>query len=270
MKLRLVLPLLGLACGCPGRAKYPQPGALTADSLAADLTAAQARATSFKAETTMDYWLGKDRFKGTVLVMGTAGAKVRLNALSPAGGDVLADLGCDGTDFTLVDKQHNCVLTGPCNAASIARFLRVPLDPDDFLHLATGTTPVLPDGTRTLTWHADTGHATLDVKGPGGSQTIEVDARDGHADVVSSTMRGSDGKPLWTLENRDFTAAKDAAGVDVRVPGKSRFQSPGEKADLLVEWESNTINPELADAKFVVPVPPGLPECGAAAPAPNP
>ena len=47
--------------------------------------------SSFSAETVMDYWMNDQRVKGGVLVMGTTGSQVRINALSPAGNDVIAD-----------------------------------------------------------------------------------------------------------------------------------------------------------------------------------
>ena len=49
----------------------------------------------------MDYWLGNQRAKGEVLVMGKPGAKVRFAALSPAGGSTIAEMACDGTSFAL-------------------------------------------------------------------------------------------------------------------------------------------------------------------------
>ena len=79
--------------------------------------------------------------------MGTPGAKVRFHALSPAGGNVMLDLACDGTSFVLVDGQRNCVRTGPCDETSIAQLLRVPLAPDEFFYLALGLTPVLEGAT---------------------------------------------------------------------------------------------------------------------------
>ena len=67
-------------------------------------------AKTFKAETLSDYWLGNNRIKGTVKIMGTPDRKVRFNGLSPAGGNVILDLMCDGTDFVLVD--YLCTPTG--------------------------------------------------------------------------------------------------------------------------------------------------------------
>ena len=184
--------------------------------------------------------------------------------LSPAGGDVMADLACDGKDFVMVDKQNNCVLTGPCDETSIAQFLHVPLAPDDFFHMATGTTPVLTAPVK-LDWDGSTGHETITLSGEGVTQEIVLDRRDNHRDVISSHAKTASSE--WTLENKDFTEVTDDHGTKFRIPGKSRFQASGEKADLLVDWVSVAPNVDIAPAKFQVNVPQGLPTCGQQAPA---
>ena len=280
MRLALfaVIVLLGLA-GCPSpkgtQRPYPEP---TAQDLVDRLAKQRDARKAFTAESTMDYWLGKDRVKGTVLVMGTMGKKVRFNALSPAGGDVIADMACDGTNFAYVDKQNNCQLVGPCDRQSIAQLLRVELEPEDFIHLALGTVPVPgwtarydrtappmppPERHATVTWNAKTGHERVTLTGPAGTQTIEIDVREGRLDVIASELKDPHGKTVWSIENADFVSVNDAAEGEHRLPTKTRFKSPQESADLLVEWGDRTVNPTIDDAKFTVQIPPGLAMCGA-------
>lgn len=255
--------LLLATTGCPHNGGYKQPGATPQVAEVVDRMAkARDALSSFRAESTMDYWLGSQRVKGTVLVMGTKGAKVRFNALSPAGGDVLADMACDGASFAYVDKQNNCQLAGPCNRSSIAALLHVELEPDDFLHLALGTPPVLANPTGTVTWDSSNGHYKVDLKGADGTQTIDIDARNGGWDVMSSELKDPSGKVVWSVENADWGTVKDEQGGDHRLPGKTRFKSPKEKADLLVDWNERTVNVAIDDAKFKVEVPAGLPACG--------
>jgi hypothetical protein len=273
MKLRWIVAAALLA-GCPGGggANYPAPSALpTAQDVIARLEQARAARRSFRAETVMDYWLGKDRVKGTVLVMGTAKRQVRFNAIKPTG-DVLVDMACDGANFTYVDFQHNCALAGPCTRQSIAQLLRVELEPDAFPDLAQGTPPVLPGATGTVTWDAQHGYEKVALKAPGGTQTLTIDARDHRFDVLASELRDPAGKVVRSVEFRDFQTVRDAAGVPQRVPGKTRFKSPSESADLIVDWKSDqrAINLELPDAKFSVPIPEGLPQCGSSSAAARP
>lgn len=268
--------LLGspLLAACPGGgSKYPQPpSATTVEQITARLDATRKTRTSFKVQTLMDYWLGKDRAKGTVWVMGTTAKQVRFNALKPSG-DVLVDMACDGNNFTFVDFQNNCQLAGPCNKSSIASLLRVELAPEDFHHMAQGIPPTI-SSTGTVTWDAAKGYERVKLEGPEGVQNLVIDARDGNFDVLTAELIGRDGKVTWSLENTDFRTVADDKDKTVkhRVPGKTRFKSPQENADLLVEWmdDQRAINLPLEAGKFSVPIPAGLPSCGRSAPTPAP
>ena len=268
-RLFLVATITLALPGCPGggssgiKRDYQEPK--VAD-VVAKIDAQHKARTGFTAESTMDYWLGKDRLKGAVLVMGTTGKKVHFNALSPAGGSVLADMACDGTSFAYVDNQNNCQLTGPCDRQSIATLLRMEVEPEDFLYFAVGTVPIA--GTEgSVTWDGKTGHETVVLNGPAGKQTLEVDLRGGRTDIIKSKLEDGAGKTVWSIENADFANVKDAAGSEQRLPGKTRFKSPNQQADLVVEWGDRMLNPDLTNpAKFQVTIPPGLAACGAKAP----
>lgn len=250
--------------GCPCRSYDRGYTAPTTEEVLEHLESKRAGLSSFKTDSTMDYWVGKDRFRGTVLVMGTQGAKVRMNALRPDDA-VAADLACDGQSFVFVDQMNNCILTGPCNQDSIAALLRVPLAPDDFLYLALGATPVIEGAQGKVRWDSDKGREVVELEGAGGmKQTILLDGRDGKKtwDLLRSEIKGPDGRVLWTADHTDYEVVKDAAGVDHRVPGKSNFKTPAEKSDLLVEWGGEReINLEIPAAAFILQPPP-VPFCG--------
>ena len=250
------------ACGCPsgGGGTYKQPAKMpTADEVVAKLSATREARKAFRAESVMDYWLGGQRVKGTVLVMGTNQRQVRFNAISPQE-DVLADMACDGQDFALVNMQKNCQLTGPCNKQSIATFLRAELEPEDVLHLALGTVPVLAGAKGTVTWDSSKGYERLELESAEGKQRVVIDARENKNDILSSELV-RDGKVVWSVENADFEEVKDEAGGTHRLPAKTRFKTPQQDGDLLVEWKERVVNPALDAAKFKVNVPAGLPRC---------
>ena len=254
--------VLLLACGCPKGTTprpYPEP---KVEELLGRLAATREHVTSFSAETVMDYWMDSERVKGTVLVMGAAGSKVRVNALSPAGNDTIADLACDGVRYSFIDKNKNCRLAGACSRETIAQLFGVALAPDDFVQLAVGATPVIAGATGTVRWDGKAKHEVLELTGDGGrTQTIVLDARDGRADVVSSEVKGADGTQEWRIDNSGFESVDDANRIAFRVPGKSRLRSPGEKADLLVEWKQRALNLPLGDDKFVMDVDPSIALC---------
>jgi hypothetical protein len=261
---------IALLAGCPPHVASPSGTTdATVAAVETKLTAQRDARKGFTGESVMDYWLGKNRVKTSVYAMGEVGAKVRFNGLSPAGGSVLLDLACDGTGFKLVDSQNNCTLSGVCDRNSIAQLLHIQLAPDDFLHLALGTPPPLANPTGSVTWDAANGLERVEMTGPEGTQKLAIDTRDGHWDVVSSELVGSDGKTVWAVDNSDFQDVDDdATHGKQRVPGKSRFKSPGQDADVLVEWKQLKVNPTIDDAKFAVVVPAGLPTCQQQAPQP--
>jgi len=253
--MRLTVPLgWALLCaGCPGHASHPEPK-LTAQEAIDKLAAQRAAKTSFVADTTMDYWLGNQRAKGEVLVMGAVGAKLRFAALSPAGGSTMAEMACDGTNFVYVDYQNNCQLAGPCDERSIAQFFHIDLQPDDFIHLAVGAPPVI-EGTPKLSW--DGQHENLEITGAQGTQHVTFSPDT--FDVASSDLAGPDGKVRWSVENRDFVSIGD-----LRVPGKTRFKSAANQQDLLVDWgsaDNRKIDTPLPPEKFALQAPAGLPNC---------
>jgi hypothetical protein len=257
--------LLVLAGGCPrGGGNFPQPSKMdSAKDVIDKLAATTATRQSFSAATVMDYWLGKDRAKGEVLVMGTNARQVRFNANSPDG-SVLADMACDGTNFVMVNMQNNCQLQGPCNRQSIAQLLHVEMEPEDFFRIAVGTSPVIDDkASGNVTWDSSKGVERVELDAPSGKQKLAIDTRDGHFNVVSSERLGPDGKVQWSVENTDFSTIKDDKGVEHSLPGKTRFKSPQENADLIVDWKERRVNVGAAadPAKFQVPVPPNLPRC---------
>lgn len=261
---------LGVLAGCPHGGDVPTGPRESAADVVTKLGAARDARTGFVGESVMDYWLGKDRVKTSVLVMGQTGAKVRFNGLSPAGGEVLVDLACDGSGFKLLDKQHNCELLGPCDRQTIAELLHIELAPDDFLHLALGTPPMMTNPTGKVTWDGDKGLERVELTAAEGTQKLAIDTRDGHWDVVSSELVGPDGKTVWAVENADFHEVDDdATHGKQRVPGRSRFKSPREQADVLVEWKELKVNPTIDAAKFSLELPAGLPACHGTMPGPG-
>jgi hypothetical protein len=257
----------GLALGCGNGIKQPYepPGA---DAFVQHLRAVGDKARTYVAtENTMDYWLGKQRIKTTMHVMGEKGAKVRFNGVNPQTDMTAADLACDGSNFSFQDFEHNCQLSGVCDRQAIAQLLRVSMEPDDFLLLAVGSAPIIPDPTGKVTWNGKNGTWQVDLTSPSGQkQRLILDGNDGDGgkwEVLESTVWDSAGKVEWQLKNKKMKTVKSEDGVPFRLPTYSKFVQPQQKADLVVEWATRKINlPAQDPSKYQVTQVPGLRVCG--------
>ena len=262
MTLVLVAAFSGCSCtrAKPVPRSYPEPGT---EEVLAHLADVQRHARSFQAEGVMDHWVGNERVKGTVLLMGRKGARIRINALSPTGDNVAADLACDGIGFKYIDYNNNCQLTGLCTRRTIAELLRISLEPDDFLLMVMGTTPVIADAQGTVTWDERHGREVVELVAPDNrfTQTIVLDGRDRTWDVLSSEVRDVRGNVLWRLRNKGFEPLAAQDGRSFRVPDKTQLEQPQEKTDLLIQWKKRVLNLDIETAKFDMEIPPGLPSC---------
>lgn len=274
MRSRLLVPAavaLALGCGDHIKQPYEPPGA---DAFVQHLLRVGERARTYVAvNNTMDYWLGKERIKTTMHVMGEKGARVRFNGINPQTSTTAADLACDGTNFSFQDFQHGCQLSGICDRQAIAQLLRVSMEPDDFLLLAVGSTPIIPEPTGQVKWNGDNGTWEVDLKSPTGQkQRLVLDGNDGDGgkwEVLESTVWDAAGKVEWKLNNKKMKTVKSEDGVAFRLPGKSKFVQPQQKADLVVEWASRKINlPPRPANTFQVTQVPGLRVCGQKEPPP--
>jgi len=261
MRVTIVLMLFAVACGGSDYVrKYPEP---SVDAVLGHVTQQTINTTAFQSESTMDYWLKKDRVRGTVLLLGTVGSKLRFNAENPTGGNVAVDLACDGVGYQLIDYNNNCQSVGPCTKDTIAALFQVEMDPVDFYALAVGSTPVISNPTGVVKWDKHEGHETLTLQSASDqrSQVIVLDGVDHRWDVLSSTVYDRFGEVEWKLQNKSFYEVTGANGKIIRVPKKTHFVQPKRKADLAIVWKKHRFNMELGPDKFEMDIPPGLAEC---------
>ncbi len=270
-RVALVCAALAAGCGCGGGAvqrAYPQP---TVEELLAHVRRSGDAVKSYVAEATMDYWVGDQRVKATVYVMGERGARVRFNAMSPATDTTAADLACNGQEFAYIDYHHECQLGGVCDRNAIAQLLRVSMEPDDFLLLAVGSVPIIPRPTGTVRWDEKRGAEVVELVSEGRAwrQTLVLDGRGGPErwDVLESVVVDAQGQVEWKLENKGFGAVTGVDGRPYRVPEASHFSQPKQKADLQVRWKQRTLNRDLDRSKFTLEAPAGLKRCEARKPA---
>jgi hypothetical protein len=259
----LALPLLlALACACPGARvarPYEDPGA---DAVVAHLTSLRERVRTLRAETLSDARVGKERANLTVYILAGWGGKLRYMAMNPGGGAMAADLASDGTQFCFVNANDNCGECGPATPENVGMLLRVVMEPDDVVAMMFGGTPVLAGAQASLAWDAAAGHEILDLAATDGTrQRIVLDGKERRWDVLTSEVKGPDGKLVFRIRHKDFHPVKTPDGRSVRVPGKSYFEQPGN--DALISWKEQEIDVELDESKFRLTVPEGVRTCNA-------
>ncbi len=255
--------------GCPGGVKAPS---VTPEvpTLLDHLQREQEAAIAYKTNSEMEYWVNGERIKAEVVLIGKRGARIRLTAVSPAGGSTLAALACDGTGFQYVDDQNNCTLTGMCDATSIEQMLRIRLEPDDFLIMVAGTTPLIDTNDGAIEWNSKHGYWEVELISDNnqGTQVLHLSREPQQWDVLMSEMRDANGKVEWRVTNKDFKTYKGADGKTFRLPARTRLEQPKTKGDLTVRWfdEKNGIKREMNPPNndpllWEIPVPPALPSC---------
>jgi hypothetical protein len=219
------------------------------------------RLGTLRAESRSDVRLEVERVNVSVLFLGAWGGKLRVMAMNPQGG-VAADLASDGASYCFLDVAANC---GECDAVSeetVARLLRIDLLPDDVFRLLVGSTPLLASPEASLAWDSSTGHEVLTLTRDGWDLRIALSGDGQRFDVVSSELRGPDGKRVWRIRHKDFHAVKNAQGQPVRLPSRSFFEQPGN--DVLIVWKAQELDVALDENKFRLSVPSGLRRCGKA------
>jgi hypothetical protein len=258
----LLLPLVLLATACPSShmvRPYADPGA---DAVVAHLTSLRERVQTLRAETLSDARVGDQRANLTVYILAGWGGRLRYMAMSPGGGNMAADLASDGTTFCFVNANDNCGECGPATPENVGMLLRVVMEPDDVVTMMFGGTPVLAGAKASLSWDASSGHEVLDLAAADGSkQRVILDGHDHKWDVLTSEVRGPDGKVQFRIRHKDFHPVKTPTGAIVRLPGKSFFEQPGN--DALIKWKEQEVDVDLPGEKFQFELPAGLRRCQA-------
>ncbi len=265
--LFLVVAIGSVSCARKSNRTYPKPLTTT---LVTHLQTVEKTANSFRATTTMEYWDAGDRIKGSVLLMGKKGRLLRINALNPSGNDVATDLACDGNQYFLVDKNNNCVLSGPCDRFAVSNLLGINVEPDDLLRFVSGGVP-LPTNIVTMSssWNEKRRTETVVMQSDEGwSQIVDLQRRKNGWAVVRIERKKADNSTLWSVDNKDFSVREIPHSNSpeepfmLLVPGRTKLVQNNPKAILQIRWNKIDINQELDNTKFSFPLPQGLPFCG--------
>lgn len=264
MRFRVLIGVLACLClpialgGCPS-AHLPRPYPAPAPpDLVAHLAGVRERATSLNADTKTDVRLGKERVNVTVMMLAAWGGRLRFQALDPNSA-MAADLASDGTSYCFLDVHAGCSECGAASAETVARLVRIPLEPEQVVAILLGSAPLLDGAETTVAWDPDGGHEVVTQQQGAETRRFVLDGRDRRWDLLSAEARAG-GKALWSIRHKDFHDVKTKDGKTVRMPGASLFEQGGDT--VRISWKDQIVGEPVDDEKFHLTPPAGLPQCG--------
>ena len=257
-----LLLVSALASGCTSQmAKRPYTAPVSIDILA-HLYHKQHQVMSLKAELSIDYLLKGDRIKTTTWLFSKRGGKLRAQTFHPVGNSIASEAACFNNRFTFLDTVNNCYYHDTCDG--MLTYLSLPGSPDDLLSIAIGSVPVIMDAQpATPRWSSQHKAEIIDLFSQEGKkrQTLILQRKNGHWDLIHSTLFDSQEKPIWELTHKQFTTLAMPIGDNMRVPAKTRIIDHRHGTDIIIEWKNTLFNLAIPEDKFQLPVPQDLPEC---------
>jgi hypothetical protein len=251
--LLLALVLLGLT-GCPAHIARPYPAPETGTLIGAVQQRNTAIAT-FRARTNMDHFDQEagQRVKGEVFVLLSFPDRLHFHAVSPAG-TPLATLTSNGDEFSLFDADKNRFLYGPADACNIGRLTGIQIDGPSIATILVGGMPLIQYVSSNDTWDDSRGVEVVTLNGEDGTvETLSLAGPENDWTLTDATITDPSGAVVLAVHNEHFHTV---SGIDL--PGKTKVEEPSRQADVIIEWESQEVNPTLPDAAWTQEPPPGV------------
>ncbi|HEY3356062.1 MAG TPA: DUF4292 domain-containing protein [Polyangia bacterium] len=249
----LVTVLLVAGLGCkPGPVAGPA-SLPAAGTLLDEIRGRQAQAKSLRGDSKIDYWAPEGRTKVTVNLAVARPGRLRFEAENPISGHTEGTLVTDGRSFALLDVQHNRFLVGPALPCNVARMTRIAMPPDDVAVILLGSAPILAHERAEVAWdraHGGREIVTLHLRG-GGTERLEI--AHGSRDLVAAEVKDSAGRSIWHLTHEEF---RSVGGV--RLPRRTKFIEPREKADVVIRFRDVEANVSIPEDVFHLTPPAGM------------
>lgn len=234
----LVAPLVGCS-------KAPPPSRLPDAQAALDrVRATTACGRGVQASAKLDYFGQEGRVRGTLMLIASKPARLRLDVLNPFSGGPVATLTSDGHDFALADLRDRRFYSGPATACNIARLTNVPLPGHVLVDLLRGQAPVLQrTGPATIVWSG------------GGYYVVTIPGTHEASEELHLAPRPDDWTKPWASQRMRVL------DVVVRQAGTVLYHAE------LDEHARAAMSKERADPEHIdPPLPPSGPECDAEVP----
>lgn len=221
----------------------PSSDAVQVQALTRDLLARERRLVGLQTDAVMKYQAGTDSFKARETVSVRRRGCLRVEVMSPFGPALV--LAASEGKLGIYDPGHNVFYRGRADAATLARFARIPMDPGPAVRLLLGLMPqeLAPDSIPSSVRRQD-GLLAADYRLADG-ETEELGFAGGHLALVR--LSGASAQADYQVRYSDY---RDIGGLQFPHHLQAEFAAAGARLDL--RYERPIVNPALSNALFVL------------------
>ncbi|HXW83666.1 MAG TPA: hypothetical protein VEJ86_04630 [Candidatus Binataceae bacterium] len=191
----------------------------------------------------MEYTSGTQRVKAREQLIAQLPASLRVDALSPLG-VALVVVAHDGT-LQIFDPAKNQVIRDRATAATLNRYVRIPMEPADAVRLLMGLAPAAAQLDRPADSVTSSGSMTVASWRAGGAGTAQLGFEDGALTMVRELASG--GAVAYDVRYSDY---RDIGGINFPFVVEADFPSAG--SHLTLRYDRPIINGSIPPSAFVL------------------
>ncbi|HLH77838.1 MAG TPA: DUF4292 domain-containing protein [Candidatus Binataceae bacterium] len=244
-----MLAWLAWSCAVTAPAPIVAPAAATsadaaqAQGLTRDLLARERRLVGLQTDAVMRYQAATGSLKARETISVRRSGRLRVEVMSPFGPALV--LAASGGQLGIYDPGQNVFYRGRADAATLARFVRIPMDPGPAVRLLLGLMPqeLAPDSIPSSVRRQDD-LLVADYRLASGG-TEELGFSGGHLALVR--LSGVGRQAGYQVRYSDYL---DIGGLQFPHHLQAEFAAAGARLD--VRYERPIVNPALSDALFVL------------------
>jgi hypothetical protein len=243
-----IVVLVTTACG---PVPPPENAYTNGPSILKDLEERRRGVTSFRVTGRVDDFGGKHRIQGKTYLFAVLPKKLRIELVSPFG-NPLNVLTINDDKFAIHDLREGKYLTGPAEPCNIAKFVRIPMPPEDVVRILVGHTPLMA-GKAKVTWDTQ-GFYRVSISDGERTQHLEIGGDHETLPLSRSRLEDAEGTVF------DITYGRWQPVDGHMMPHEIRVKMPLEKAHILVRYDKGGVelNVELPEDAWSQTPPPHL------------
>ncbi len=197
---------------------------------------------SLQTSAVMEYSNGTDHVKAREDIIVRRPASLRVEAMSPFG--VALIVAAQGSRLQIFEPSKNTLMRGTADAATLARFARIPMAPRDAVGLLMG---IVPEAQTTLPPDnvSNEGDMTVLAYAEADGAHRELGFQDGQLAMVRKRAR--DGSVNFEIRYADY---RDIGGVMFAHKVDADFPAAATKVSFL--YKRPIVNGKIADSVFIL------------------